>query len=324
MKVGVVIISYNNEDHIADTIKSLKKQDFSDWVCVVVDNGSTDRTFEVIQKNITGDNRFSAFKKLNEGPGPGRNYGFSKLPEDIEYIHFLDGDDMLYSDFIKHMVFYLDQHPQVGLVACQFDEIDIEGNFIGKGARSRFAPSKLGFPKDIPPNIFFTPFVSFFSSTAVGPFGVYRRSVFIRTSGYVLKSQEDTDMFCQMSLLSEVHYIPEYLYMKRVTNNNLAHSEKYMATHIYFRKKWDFYQSDDPEVNMLINKSLKYYYTRHKPLRDLKIGYKAFKIYLDNRLLGSLKWSLICFRNGFVDLFFRKTYRKILRERKMIEQRNNS
>lgn len=324
MKIGIVIISYNNEDHIEDTIKSLKKQDLQDWSCAVVDNDSTDQTFEIIQQIIADDDRFTAYRKSNEGPGEGRNFGYSKLPKNIEYIHFLDGDDMLYPNFLSHMVFYLDQHPHVGLVACQFDEIDNDGNFIGKGSRSRFAPSRFGFPKDIPPTIFFTPFVSFFSSTAVGPFGVYRRSVFIRTEGYVLDSQEDTDMFCQMSLLSEVHYIPEYLYQKRITKNNLAHSEKYMATHKYFRQKWDFYHSDDPKVNVLIKESLKYYYTSHKPLRDLKIGSKAFKVFLNNHLLGSLKWSLICFRNGLVDLFFRKTYRRILRERKHLDQDTNS
>lgn len=320
MKVGVVIISYNNEKHIVATIESVINQAFKDWTCILVDNGSTDQTFEIIEKKIEGDFRFKAFKKTNEGPGPGRNYGFAHLPDEIEYIHFLDGDDMLYPAFLSEMTAYLDTHSKVGLVACQFDIIDMDGEFIKKGRRSRFAPSRLGFPQDIPLSTYLTPFVSFFSSTAVGPYGVYRRSVFVNTEGYTLHSQEDTDMFCQMSLLAEVHYIPDYLYRKRVTDNNLAYASHYLATHKLFRKKWDFYLSEDPKVDALIRESLKYYYTMHTPLRDFKVGFKSFKLFLRNRLLGSLKWSLLCYKNGTLDFLFRRKYRRIIRERQKLEK----
>jgi glycosyltransferase involved in cell wall biosynthesis len=94
MKAGIVIISYNNEHHIIEAINSIKNQTFKDWVCVMVDNGSTDTTYEVIQQEIAGDDRFSSRKKSNEGPAAGRNVGFSMLPDDIEYINFRDGDDV--------------------------------------------------------------------------------------------------------------------------------------------------------------------------------------------------------------------------------------
>lgn len=319
MKVGIVIISYNNDKHIEAAIDSVRAQILDDWTCVMVDNGSTDRTFEIIQKSTAGDKRFEAYKKSNEGPGPGRNMAFSKLPENISYIHFLDGDDLLHPNFLSRMTAYLDDHPQVGLVCCKFDEIDEQGGFMGKGKRTRYAPNRLGFPHDIPENIYETPFVSFFSSTAVGPYGVYRRSVFVKTDGYTLKSQEDTDLFCQMSLLAPVHYIPEYLYLKRVTENNLARAPKYTATHKYFRKKWDLYFSDDPGVNSLIINSLKYYYRMHKPLRDFKVSMRAFRISITRLSLRALKWSMTCFVNGITDLVFHKTYRKVMRERKRVE-----
>lgn len=314
-KVGIVIITYNNENHIRYTIESVRKQSLKDWICVLVDNGSTDQTHEVAQEEIEGDHRFSAFKKSNEGPAAGRNYGFARLPDDLEFLHFLDGDDMLHPEFLTQLTTYLQENPKVGAVACQFDEIDNDGNYIGKGHRSRFAPNALGLPADIPLHIYETPFVSFFSSTAVGPYVVYRRSVFVKTKGFELKSQEDTDMYCKMRLLAEVHYLPEYLYIKRRHPNNLAHKKSYTKTHYAFREKWDTYYSENPEINVLIEKSLKYYYTRHKPLRAFKVAAKAFRKFLSNRDPHSLKWSFQCIGEGMGDIFLRSSYRKVKRKR---------
>ncbi|MCA1763922.1 MAG: glycosyltransferase family 2 protein [Cryomorphaceae bacterium] len=314
-KVGLVIITYNNEDHIRHTIESVRKQTLIDWVCVLVDNGSTDRTHEVALEEIDGDRRFSAYKKSNEGPAAGRNYGFARLPENVEFLHFLDGDDKLHPEFLEKLTSYLQQNPKVGAVACQFDEIDNDGNYLGKGHRSRFAPNSIGLPADIPLHIYETPFVSFFSSTAVGPFVVYRRSVFVKTNGFELKSQEDTDMYCKMRLLAEVHYLPEYLYIKRRHPNNLAHKKSYTKTHYAFREKWDTYYSDNPEVNKLIEKCLKYYYTRHKPLRAFKVAAKAFRKFLSRRDPHSLKWSFQCIGEGLGDIFLRTSYRRVKRKR---------
>ena len=318
MRVGIVVITYNNEGHIQDAIDSVVNQQYQDWVCILVDNGSTDGTFSIMENHCRIDSRFTAFKKSNEGPAAGRNHGFSKLSDEIEYIHFLDGDDYIKPEYITTMVNYLDNHPNVGLVACQFDKIDNEGNFISRGHRSRFAPSTLGFPRDLPLNVVETPFVSFFSSTGVGPFGVYRKSVFVQTNGYELESQEDTDIFCKMSLLAEVHYLPEYLYVKRITGSNLAYQDSYQATHIKFREKWDYFKGENQKENKLIEDSLYYYYVKHVPLRNFKIASKAFKEFLDTFGFKSLKWSLVCLGNGFKEILFKKDYRDVMKKRKSI------
>lgn len=322
MKAGIVIITYNNENHVVEAIDSVIGQTLTDWVCVMIDNGSTDSTFEIIEKKIEGDNRFSAFKKSNEGPAAGRNLGFSKLPEDVDYLHFLDGDDLLKPTFMEKLTSYLDNNTQVGLAACQFDEMDFDGNDCGKGHRSRYAPSSLGLPHDIPLSTYNTPFVSFFSSTGIGPYGVYRRSVFVRTDGYTLKSQEDTDMFCKMSLLAEVHYLPVYLYKKRRHQSNLAHNKNYISTHHVFRSKWDLYQSGNPVIQKLVEDSVKYYYVRHKPMRDFKVAKKAFGKALRKKEFHWFKWSLRCFKSGVQEVLFRKSYREIMAKRKQPTQEN--
>ncbi len=316
MKAGVVITTYNNRDHVIETINSVENQTFKNWTCVILDNGSTDNTFDVVQNYIGKNKNFKAFRKtINGGPSGGRNLGYSKLPDDIDYIHFLDGDDLLKPKYLECLLSYLEKHPEVGLAACQFEEIDANSSFLGKGHRSRYVPSFLGLPKDLPLNKYETPFVSFFSSTGMGPFGVYRRNIFEKTNGYVLESQEDTDMFCQMSLLAKVHYLPKYLYKKRVHNKNFSKDITYVSKLDVFRAKWDFYYSLDDKINEQIIEALKYYYTLHKPFRDFKVSIKAFKEFIKYNSLSSLKWSWKCLKNGIKDLFLRQNFKIVMKER---------
>jgi hypothetical protein len=117
-----------------------------------------------------------------------------------------------------------------------------------------------------------------------------------------------------MALISDVHYIPERLYLKRVHEINLTGSS--MMHNSKFRDKWDFYQSEDQTVNELIEKSLKYYYTSHKPLRDFKVSAKSLRKALLKLDIDALKWSFTCFFNGLEEIFFQKSLNRVMRLRK--------
>lgn len=322
MKAAVVIITYNNQEDVVNTIESVRNQSFKDWKCVTIDNGSTDDTFKVIKELVGDDSRFTSYLKSNEGPSAGRNLGFTKIDEDIEYVHFLDGDDMIDPEFLSKMVTYLDAHPEVGLLGCQYDIINEDGDFVTKGHRSRFGVGFLGFPKKLSDNVNYTPFESLFASTGQGAFSVFRTRVFRQTQGYekTFWAHEDSDIFCQMALLSEVHYIPDHLYQVRVRSNSL--SKSVVKRPGLFREKWDLYQSGNPDENALIERSLKYYYTRHKPLRDFKVGLKALKQFFTKLDGHSFSWAMECFGAGFVDLFLQRTYKTKLQERKLLKVNN--
>ena len=89
---------------------------FKEWTCVIVDSGNTDETIQQVKAEVSYDDRFRIFKKANEGPSIGRNFGHQELPTNVEYIHFLDGDDALAPHFLSDIVAYLDSHPEVGLL----------------------------------------------------------------------------------------------------------------------------------------------------------------------------------------------------------------
>jgi glycosyltransferase involved in cell wall biosynthesis len=320
MKAAVIIGTYNNETHIAQAIESVRSQTLSDWRCIIIDNGSSDASGSIAQNEIRMDGRFEYIQKQNEGPSAFRNMGFSRVKGECEYVHFLDGDDVLKKDFLEILCYHLDTNPNAGIAACQFNVINEGGELISSGLRSRYAPGFLGFPKRLMPKNIITPFEAFYAATGQGPFAVFRASVFARTTGYEMSfwSHEDSDIFCQMALLSEVHYLPDRLYSKRKHEHNLTGSS--LANYGRFREKWDFYFSDDPETTRRVDSAFKYYHGRHAPLRHFKIAIMAFRQFLKSGKVHSFRWSLQCFKKGVDDLFLKKELKRRWTQRERLRR----
>ncbi|KPJ65814.1 MAG: hypothetical protein AMJ43_09915 [Coxiella sp. DG_40] len=126
-KLSVIIASYNHQDYIAETLKSLEQQTFQDFEIIVVDDGSTDRTVEVA-KNFPS--RAQIFTQENQGVVAARNRGASLAKG--EYICFVDSDDVVLPDRFARQVAALDSDPELGLVFADALIIDSTGRQIGK------------------------------------------------------------------------------------------------------------------------------------------------------------------------------------------------
>jgi glycosyltransferase involved in cell wall biosynthesis len=316
METTVIVGVYNNINYLTETINSIKSQTYTDWDCIIIDNDSLDNSYDLIEEIIKNDKRFSCFKKKNEGPSSSRNFAVSKINNNPKYIHFLDGDDFLDKTFLNTMCLYLEDNPDVGLLGCQFNIIDMYSNFIKKGIRSRVVKNRFGFPRFLKSKEYNTPFVTFFAATGMGPFALFRTSTFMKSTGYVNKfwSHEDADIFCQMALLSKVHYLPFHLYNKRTHTHNLTTGNR--KNYSEFRRKWDYFKSEDSIINTKIEKAIKYYYNIHSPLRDLKVAFKTIKILLKNRKdTGQLNWIRELLRSCIDNLIYNKKYKEIMKNR---------
>lgn len=94
--VSIIIPTYNRAHLITETLNSILNQTYSNWECIIVDDGSTDETFSVVKKYIDKDKRFSIYIRplqMKKGPSACRNYGINKVKGD--FIIFLDSDDLL-------------------------------------------------------------------------------------------------------------------------------------------------------------------------------------------------------------------------------------
>lgn len=90
--VSIIIPAYNCADYLAKTVESVQNQQYLFWELVIVNDGSTDKTLEVIEKLIESDSRIRLLKQPNGRQGKARNNGIKQAKG--EWIAFLDADDI--------------------------------------------------------------------------------------------------------------------------------------------------------------------------------------------------------------------------------------
>ena len=112
-KVSIIIPLYNSEAYIAQTIDSCLAQTHDNMEIIVVENGSTDKSCQVV-KSID-DKRLSVFQILKPNAAAARNYGYHKATGTC--IIFLDADDVMASNKIELQLKALSKKPE-GWVAC--------------------------------------------------------------------------------------------------------------------------------------------------------------------------------------------------------------
>ena len=100
-KVSVIIANYNNAKYLPDCLRSVATQSFSDFECIVVDDGSTDDSAKIIRKFARKDGRFVPVFQKNAGASAARNRGLDMARG--EYIAFLDSDDCFCPDALLIM-----------------------------------------------------------------------------------------------------------------------------------------------------------------------------------------------------------------------------
>ena len=105
--VSIIIPAYNYAHYLTFTLDSVKRQSLSNWECLIVDDGSTDNTREVAEKYTVADTRFKYHYKSNGGLSSARNYGLQKASG--KYVLFLDADDMLEHNNLKHLSDFLEK-----------------------------------------------------------------------------------------------------------------------------------------------------------------------------------------------------------------------
>ena len=109
-KVSVIIPTYNRSSVVKEVVSSVLAQTESDLEVIVVDDGSTDDTREVVED--LQDGRVNYFYKINGGPASARNLGLSKC--EGEYVAFLDHDDLWLPNYLEVMVSHLENNTEFG------------------------------------------------------------------------------------------------------------------------------------------------------------------------------------------------------------------
>ena len=117
--VTIVIPTFNKVSYIRQTVISVLKQNYGAMEILLVDNGSTDGTLEVI---ASLQNEFTSIRIIqtlkNDGPSGARNEGLRQAKG--KYVFFLDGDDLFFPNKIVTQVDHMDKHPRIGLTLTSY------------------------------------------------------------------------------------------------------------------------------------------------------------------------------------------------------------
>lgn len=126
--VSFVVISWNYAQFVGAAIDSIRAQDYPHFECLVINNGSTDDSAEVIARHIQGDNRFAvATLAENLGQLGAAFWALDKVKGGL--VTFVDADDVLFSNFASmHVQAHLALPHSVAFTSSSVAEVDTHGN----------------------------------------------------------------------------------------------------------------------------------------------------------------------------------------------------
>ena len=219
----MVIAAYNAQGHLAETLRSVRRQTRPVKELVVVDDGSADATAE-----IATDLGARTIVQANAGPVVARNRGRRQLSSGIDYVLFLDHDDILEPEMIEVLEDHLDAHPEAGLAYCRLRIIDGEGRLDGSrgGWPPRHGPGHFARPRLIPDEVAETPLVSILDFVAIIPsVSLFRVAVFDRAGGWneaYREGADDTALAVEVAIRSAVHHVPRDLVRYRSHDGQIS------------------------------------------------------------------------------------------------------
>lgn len=114
-KISIIMPAYNVGHVLHETFDSLLQQTYTEWECLCMDDGSTDNTYDVMQRYAKRDKRFRIFQQKNAGVTTASNALLNQVDTQTTYIYFLDSDDYIHPQTFETLV-RIQQKTQVDAV----------------------------------------------------------------------------------------------------------------------------------------------------------------------------------------------------------------
>lgn len=210
-KVSVIMSVYNDERFIHDAVESILRQTFQDFEFIIINDGSTDRTYEILSS--FKDERIRVFNQENRGLTFSLNRCLSLARG--EYIARMDGDDISMPERFSREISFLEEKPSIGLVGTFAYRIDTQGRKIGLSTYKTE-------PKEIRENLWID---CPFCHTSV----MFRKSCIDKIGGYRERvgPAEDLDLWFRITEHFDGANIPEALHSFRIDPSGITLSRRF-------------------------------------------------------------------------------------------------
>lgn len=206
-EISIIIPTYNSEKTIKETIASVQHQDFADFELIVIDDGSTDNTVEVV-KNIN-EPRLKLFVYENGGVAVARNRGIANSSG--EFISFLDADDLWSSDKLSAQLKTLQQSFKAKVAYSWTSFVDDQGKHL-------FSGSRFCYEGNVYPQLVQTNFLTNASNILID------RDVLDLVQGFnpQLAYTADWDFYLRLAQNFEFAVVPKYQIFYRQSANSMS------------------------------------------------------------------------------------------------------
>ena len=214
---SIIMPLYNKAPYVRKAVESIVGQTYGDWELIVVDNGSTDGSGEIVAGKTDSRIRIVRLKE-NIGPGGARNHGVSESI--APWICFLDADDWWEPTFLEEMAGLIERHPSAGIYGT--------GYYIVKNGKKRIAP--IGVDNNFREGE--VNYCQVYAKTLCMPLTsisvAIPREIFDKTGGFKthLRLGEDFDLWIRIALKHRVVFLN-----KPLSNYNQDVDITYRGTH---------------------------------------------------------------------------------------------
>ncbi|NEX22623.1 glycosyltransferase [Thiorhodococcus mannitoliphagus] len=212
--VSVIMPSYNAAPYIAEAIDSVLSQDYPNKELIVIDDGSTDNTVEIVRAY---EARLRLIRQENQGSAVARNAGLAASQGEL--IAFLDSDDCWLPGKLTAQVSYLRDHPEIGVVFSRWQvwKPDPDGGFRRPLIPEREKPSEQR-PKIVPERSGWLYNRLLFSSLLHTITVMARRTLIEQVGEFdpQLKRGQDYDYWIRASRVSEIHQLNTVFALYRI------------------------------------------------------------------------------------------------------------
>ena len=129
MKFSVIVPVYNVENYLKKCLNSIKNQTFKDFEVIIINDGSTDNSQEIIDNYVRSDSkRFRSFKQENQGLSVARNNGIKKATGD--YLFFIDSDDYVDENLFENLNNKIKSRTDLDLLRITVKKIKPSGEIV--------------------------------------------------------------------------------------------------------------------------------------------------------------------------------------------------
>lgn len=238
-EISVIIPAYNAERTISETIQSVRQQTFQDFELIVINDGSIDRTQEIVES--IEDERVKIFYYENGGVCAARDRGICHAMG--EFIAFLDADDLWTPDKLELQLAALKQHPEAGVAYSWTSFMDVNE----RGEASSFHPSDpYAFEGNVYEKLLVQDFIHSGSNTLI------RRQAIASVGGFdpTCAGCADWDYWLRLAALWSFVVVPKHQILYRRTPGSMSSNIEVMKKEAAIAME-KAYRAAPPELQYL-------------------------------------------------------------------------